>query len=259
MAELNEIYRRAGYYDIAFGRPVGHEAAFLVDLHRALRGRAPGSVLELACGPGYHARALARMGLRVTGLDLRPEMVAYAADRAKAEGVAVDWIAGDMRYPPKIAPVDVALCAFDSLDYLLENDDIVAHFRAMAAALAPGGIYVAEMTHPRDCSPYHYGHHRYEGTRDGVSVSIEWVEARPDLVRQVTRVRTEMTIRQDGRTETIGDRAAERFCSVQEYALLAGQSGALRLERVLGDWRLDRPLDDSPASRRLLLVFERTT
>src|SRR6059058_1093602 len=38
----------------------------------------PGPVVDLGCGPGAHARALARRGYEVTGLDGSPRMVAVA-------------------------------------------------------------------------------------------------------------------------------------------------------------------------------------
>src|SRR5713226_6653400 len=72
MAELNEIYRRARYYDVAFARDIGREVQFIRDLHQRRSGRPLASLLEIACGPGYHARAFARLGVKTWGLDLRP-------------------------------------------------------------------------------------------------------------------------------------------------------------------------------------------
>ena len=61
---------------------------------------------------------------------------------------------------------------FDGLDALLTNQDLVHHFRAIAGNLTPGGLYVIECTHPRDCSMHEYGEFRYGGSRDGVDVRI---------------------------------------------------------------------------------------
>lgn len=55
-------------------------------------------VLDLACASGIVARntapAVGREG-RVVGLDLSPEMLAVARERAAAEGVEVEWRQGD--------------------------------------------------------------------------------------------------------------------------------------------------------------------
>jgi len=42
-------------------------------------------------------------------------------------------------------PFDLATCWYDSLPYLLTNDDIVRHLRLVASVLARGGIYLADM------------------------------------------------------------------------------------------------------------------
>jgi SAM-dependent methyltransferase len=57
-------------------------------------------ILEVGCGTGRTACYLARQGYRVTGLDLRPEMLAKAAARSAAEQLSVDWVQGDITALP---------------------------------------------------------------------------------------------------------------------------------------------------------------
>src|SRR5260221_6507619 len=174
MAELNEIYRRAKYYDVAFARDIGGEVQFIRDLHQARTGRPLASLLEIACGPGYHARPFARLGIKTWGLDCRTEMIEYASELAAADGVEVEWSASDMRSFTLPQPVDVIATLYDSLDCLLTNAEIIDHFRRVGANLTPGGCYLVEMTHPRDCSPWNYGSHQYTGERNGMRVVIQW-------------------------------------------------------------------------------------
>jgi SAM-dependent methyltransferase len=260
MAELNEIYRRAKYYDVAFARDIGREVQFIRDLHRLRTGRALASLLEIACGPGYHARAFARLGVKTWGLDLRPEMIDYARELAAAEGVEVEWSAGDMRSFTLPQPVDVIATLYDSLDCLLTNDEIIDHFRRVGANLTPGGCYLVEMTHPRDCSPWNYGSHQYCGERNGMRVVIQWaVNGGPkvDPLRQVVEVETALRVSENGEERVFYDRAKERFANPQEYRMLADASGALRLVATYGDFTLEQPFDNSPEARRMILVFER--
>ena len=259
MGEYNAVYRRAGYYDIIFRRDVSAEAAFLAALFEAVNGRKLRSLVDIACGPGYHARAFARMGGEAFGVDLLPAMVDFARDQARAEGVSCQWLAADMRDFALPKPVDLALNSYDSIDCLLEIDDILAHFRAVARNLAPGGLYVFEHTHPRDCSMWRYGAYSYRGARDGVEVELEWAPdiARLDLVRQVIACEVTMRVRENGETHEFRDRAKERFTMPQEYATLAKLSGALALDRFLGDFRLDQPFDDSPGARRMIGVMRK--
>jgi ubiquinone/menaquinone biosynthesis C-methylase UbiE len=60
-----------------------------------------GSVLEVAPGPGYFCIALAkRSGYQVTGLDLSPDMVRIAREKAVDAGVAIDFQQGNSSSMP---------------------------------------------------------------------------------------------------------------------------------------------------------------
>ena len=122
MAEFNNLYQRAIYYDIVFDRDVSREVQFLRDVYCHYTGHEMTSLLDIACGPGYHARAAARAGLRSIGLDLRAEMIQYASDRAKEEGLSLEWLIADMRYLKLDQPVDVAVAMFDSIDALQTDE-----------------------------------------------------------------------------------------------------------------------------------------
>jgi ubiquinone/menaquinone biosynthesis C-methylase UbiE len=70
------------------------------------------TVLEVAPGPGFHAIELARTGtFRVTGLDISHTFVDLANDRARQEGVTVDFRRGDVADMPFAADsFDLVVC-----------------------------------------------------------------------------------------------------------------------------------------------------
>jgi SAM-dependent methyltransferase len=68
---------------------VGESLCEAVDLH------AGETVLDVACGNGNATLAAARRWGRVTGIDYVPELVERGAARAAAEGLRVDFRAGD--------------------------------------------------------------------------------------------------------------------------------------------------------------------
>jgi len=57
-------------------------------------------VLDVACGTGVVAVTAARLGARVTGLDLTPTLLERARENARIAGVAVEWHEGDAEALP---------------------------------------------------------------------------------------------------------------------------------------------------------------
>ena len=57
-------------------------------------------VLDLATGTGWTSRLVARRGARVTGIDIAADLVAAAAERARAEGLDIDYRVGDAESLP---------------------------------------------------------------------------------------------------------------------------------------------------------------
>jgi SAM-dependent methyltransferase len=62
--------------------------------------RAGDRVLDVACGTGVVAITAARLGARVTGLDLTPELLARARENSRIAEVEVDWREGDVEKLP---------------------------------------------------------------------------------------------------------------------------------------------------------------
>src|SRR5512147_2150003 len=62
--------------------------------------RANQRVLDVACGTGVVAVTAARLGARVTGLDLTPALLAHARENSQLAGVAIEWREGDVEALP---------------------------------------------------------------------------------------------------------------------------------------------------------------
>lgn len=70
------------------------------------------AVLEVAPGPGYQAVEIAKRGpYQVTGLDISRTMVDLARERARQEGVSVDFRQGDVAQMPfEAGSFDLVVC-----------------------------------------------------------------------------------------------------------------------------------------------------
>jgi ubiquinone/menaquinone biosynthesis C-methylase UbiE len=109
------------------------------------RGFPPMTALDLATGTGAAAMSFARHGIKTTGIDLSREMLDHARDKATDGGLLIDWLQGDMRTFSLDPPVDLAVCFFDSLNYLLEENDLRACFASVYNALRPGGWFIFDV------------------------------------------------------------------------------------------------------------------
>jgi len=75
--------------------------------------RAGQQVLDVACGTGVAAITAARLGAKVTGLDLTPELLERARANSEIGGLQLDWHVGDVeKLPFADAAFDVVLSQF---------------------------------------------------------------------------------------------------------------------------------------------------
>jgi len=137
---LREMFEMIGerFLDLPFTKGTPQEVEFLVEM---LDLTPKDRLLDLACGPGRHAVALGKRGIRVTGVDLSDRLLALAARTAELEGVTtVEFVKGDAREMPYNEEFDAAIClcegAFGLLETDIENERVL---NAIHRALKPGG------------------------------------------------------------------------------------------------------------------------
>jgi SAM-dependent methyltransferase len=124
---------------------VQEEVAFLVE---HLGVEAPARVLDLACGYGRHATALAARGFRVTGLDLSAPSLEEARRTSAEAGVEVEWIERDMRDLSFDGEFDAVLNLFTAFGYFDAEEDDVRVLDGVARALRPGGVFLIDTINP---------------------------------------------------------------------------------------------------------------
>jgi SAM-dependent methyltransferase len=104
-------------------------------------------VLDAPCGWGRLSRPLAELGAAVVGVDQSAEMVTEAeARRGDLPLVRLRYLQHDLREPLPEGGFDVAANVFTSFGYGTEEDDL-AIFRTLRAAVRPGGRVVVETNH----------------------------------------------------------------------------------------------------------------
>src|SRR3972149_4714724 len=102
-------------------------------------------VLDLACGNGRYAVALAARGVKSVGLDLALPYLADGRHIAAERGAPAAFVRGDMRALPFRGAFDAALCVYTSFGYFPEDRDHVRVLRGVAGALNPGGRFLLDV------------------------------------------------------------------------------------------------------------------
>jgi SAM-dependent methyltransferase len=103
------------------------------------------SVLDIGCGTGTFACALAQRGIDVTAVD--PAGANLDVARAKPGAAAVRWQQGDATTLPPLR-VDAAFMTANVAQVFLTDDDWKATLRGIWQALRPGGHLVFETREP---------------------------------------------------------------------------------------------------------------
>ena len=134
------------------------EAAFVAHWlpHPAFTG-----VLDLCCGPGRHARALAGRGYRVTGVDTNAAALAAAR---RVSDATITYLQHDMRRLAELpGTFDAIICIWQSFGYFdaATNADIL---RQISRKLRPGGRLVLDIYH-RGFFERNQGTRRFERDR----------------------------------------------------------------------------------------------
>jgi SAM-dependent methyltransferase len=135
-------YTAPRLYEIAFDLNRKGEVDFLAHCFAAHARRPVRRVLDIACGTGPHLMRLAARGYRMVGLDLSRKNIEFLGERLAATGQPAELMVGDMTDFRLARPVDAAICMQDSQGHLLSNEALLAHLRAVAASVRPGGLYI---------------------------------------------------------------------------------------------------------------------
>ena len=101
-----------------------------------------GLVLELGCGTGSLTELLAARGFDMNGVDNTDEMLNIACEKREKSGRDILYLNQDMRSFELYGTVRAVVSVCDSLNYLLEDEDLTACFRLVNNYLDPGGIFI---------------------------------------------------------------------------------------------------------------------
>ena len=108
-------------------------------------GKGRGLLLDLACGTGSVSVRLAEKGYEVIGVDLSPEMLSEAQNKAYSAGQNILFLCQDMTALDLYGTVDAAVCTLDGLCHLPDEESLSAALRKVSLFMNPGGVFLFDV------------------------------------------------------------------------------------------------------------------
>jgi SAM-dependent methyltransferase len=142
-ASESEAYGAFAYaYDRALGERFFRAAKRMLDDVLAQYPTPKRSHLDLACGTGMVVDYFRKRGWRSTGVDASVAMLEMARARSSR------LVAGDFRALPLRGRFSRVTCLYDSLNHLLDANDLTAAFRSVRALLEHDSLFLFDVNHP---------------------------------------------------------------------------------------------------------------
>lgn len=101
-----------------------------------------GLMLDLGCGTGTLSEIMADYGYDMIGVDYSEEMLEIAMEKRRESGHDILYLLQDMREFELYGTVKSVISVCDSLNYILEEEDLEEVFRLVNNYLDPGGIFI---------------------------------------------------------------------------------------------------------------------
>ena len=99
-------------------------------------------VVDLGCGTGTLTELLYQKGYDCIGVDNSEEMLGIAMEKKVESGSEILYLHQDMRELDLYSTVGTVISVCDSVNYILEEEELLQVFRLVNNYLYPGGIFI---------------------------------------------------------------------------------------------------------------------
>lgn len=215
------------------------------DFYLKLAGPTPIRILEIGCGTGLVARAMAKAGHDVTGID--PAVAMLDVGRQSPFGDRIRWLKGTAQDFAVKTRFDLIFMTGHAFQVLLTDDDIGQSLTNVRHHLKSGGVFAFETRNP--ALPWETIFESAETLQTETGpVPVEWrvLWRRGEFVRFDTHYKL-----------SDGARISEstlRFLPLDRLTEFLAEAG-LQVQSLYGDW--DRSPFDAETSREIILVTRR--
>lgn len=125
--------------------PYEEWSSYLISLLKEY-GIENGLVLELGCGTGKMTRLLSGAGYDMIGVDNSEDMLEIAREKQyESEESEILYLLQDMREFELYGTVGAVVSICDSMNYILEEEDLLSVFKLVNNYLDPQGIFIFDL------------------------------------------------------------------------------------------------------------------
>lgn len=195
-------------------------------------------VLDIGCGTGVLAQLFVEAGYQVSGLDLSEDMLAIASARL---GQDVPLYCMSMHELDGFHALDVVTIAIDSLNYVIEEVQVVETLKRVYDALRDGGQLFFDVH-----SLYKMNDIFLDGpfTYDDGALCYIWHTEQGDFEHSVVHQMTFFVETEQGLYERFDEEHFQRTFALEQYVEWLQSIGFSTVE-VTADWTSNTPIEQS--------------
>ena len=139
-------------------------------------------VVDLGCGTGTLTEMLYQKGYDCIGLDNSEEMLNIAMDKKAESGSEILYLHQDMRELDLYSTVGTVISVCDSVNYILEEEELLQVFRLVNNYLYPGGVFIFDFN-----TVYKYWENYYDPEEEINEYDLTiFVQEEEDIFRRFT-------------------------------------------------------------------------
>ncbi len=207
-----------------------------------------GPLLDLACGTGRMALRLAAQGYQVTGVDIVPEMITRARQKAAECSVSIEWVVADARTFHLQKQFPFIYMLENVFQFFLRREDQEAMLARVREQLLPQGCFLFETRNPSPRNLFEVRHpepQKFTTPEGGQLVITE--EQHYDPMTQIQHYTRHLTfLHPGGQQEKKTLRTALRYVYPQEMEALLFYNG-FQIRCCYGDWQQEPLTATSPS------------
>lgn len=108
-------------------------------------GVSEGILLDLACGTGNLSELFSLRGFEVIGVDISPEMLSLASEKAYEKGLDILYLCQDMSELDLYGTINCAVCTLDSFNHVTDPESVKKAIKKVGLFMEKGGVFAFDV------------------------------------------------------------------------------------------------------------------